>query len=74
MVSLSEIEEEILGRLQNGAGQALSRLVLELPDYSWNQVFLAVDKLSREGRIALYRRGGEYILSGAVPVNREQSA
>ena len=33
----------------------LDELVLRLPDYSWSQVFAAVDRLSREGALTLSR-------------------
>jgi hypothetical protein len=45
-------------------GCDLEELVLECPGLTWNQVFLAVDHLSRSGEIALMPRGrGMYTLT-----------
>ena len=39
----------------------LDELVLECPELTWNQVFLELDRLSREGRIALKQKApGQY--------------
>jgi hypothetical protein len=35
-------------------------IIGRLPELTWNQVFLAVDALSRSGKIVLSRRGFEY--------------
>jgi hypothetical protein len=35
----------------------LEELVLECPGLTWNQVFLAVDRLSRSGELMLMPRG-----------------
>ena len=35
-------------------------IIDKIPELSWNQVFLAVDALSRRGEIILSRRGFEY--------------
>jgi hypothetical protein len=37
------------------ASCTLDELVQRLPDYSWGQVFSAVDRLSRQGRLRLSR-------------------
>lgn len=49
----------------------LDQVVARLPQLSWNQVFRAVDSLSRRGAILLKRRGFEYELS---PVRRRPHA
>ena len=41
----------------------LDEVTERLPQLSWNQVFLAVDSLSRRGGIILKRRGYEYEVS-----------
>jgi hypothetical protein len=38
-------------------------MVILLPEMRWNQVFAAIDKLSRRGEIALRRRGFNYELA-----------
>jgi len=42
----------------------IEEIVGRLPCLSWNQVFLAVDSLSRKGLINLKRRAFSYIVSG----------
>jgi hypothetical protein len=46
------IEEEIIIKLRNGPC-GFDDVVTELPDFSWGQVFDAVDCMSRDGRISL---------------------
>jgi hypothetical protein len=42
----------------------LDELAQRLPDYSWGQVFSAVDRLSRAGTVTLQRpRSSGYIIS-----------
>jgi hypothetical protein len=42
----------------------IEEIVGRLPCLSWNQVFLAVDSLSRKGLIILKRRAYDYTVSG----------
>ncbi len=42
----------------------IEEIVGRLPCLSWNQVFLAVDSLSRKGLINLKRRAFSYIVTG----------
>ena len=42
----------------------IEEIVDRLPYLGWNQVFLAVDSLSRKGLINLKRRAYDYIVSG----------
>jgi hypothetical protein len=35
----------------------LDEVVLACPDLTWNQVFLGVDRLSREGKVVLTKKG-----------------
>ena len=45
-------------------GCDLEELVLECPGLTWNQVFLAVDRLSRSGELILVSRGrGTYTVT-----------
>jgi hypothetical protein len=41
----------------------LDELVAKLPELSWNQVFITVDALSRNGSIRLTRQGLTYHLA-----------
>lgn len=44
-------------------GTALDDIVLECPHLTWNQVFVIIDKLSREGMINLSLKGrGQYVM------------
>ncbi len=48
-----DIEREIFQALVRMGPCAFEDLVRALPSYSWNQVFAAVDRLSREGTLRL---------------------
>jgi hypothetical protein len=56
------LESVILGHLEEQAVIGLDALVILLPDYSWNQIFHAVDRLARCGGITLRRHRSEYTL------------
>jgi hypothetical protein len=56
-------EQAILDALRRNTSMTMERLVEALPHASWNCVFHAVDTLSRHGRLAVHRRGFEYVLS-----------
>ena len=59
------LEAVILGHLDEQAVIGLDALVILLPDYSWNQIFHAVDRLARCGGITLRRHRSEYTLFSA---------
>ena len=68
LLSTERLKADILERLHEEAVIGLDALVETLSDYSWNQVFHAVDDLARSGRIALRRHGYDYTLfSTAYP-------
>ena len=52
---VSEVESAILRKLEHLGPFTLDELVQALPDCTWNQVFLAVDRLSRDGTVFLQR-------------------
>ena len=52
----------ILAHLEEWTVIGLDTLVRLLPDYSWTQIFHAVDRLARRGGITLRRHGSEYTL------------
>jgi hypothetical protein len=57
-------EDLVLHLLESSATPlTLKEVTGRLPQLSWNQVFLAVDSLSRRGDIILKRRGYEYEVS-----------
>lgn len=57
MAEVADIERAILRELVRIGPCAFDDLALVLCDYSWNQVFAAVDRLSRQGRLALRHPG-----------------
>jgi hypothetical protein len=62
VLSAERLKADILERLHEEAVIGLDALIETLPDYSWNQVFHAVDELARTGRIVLRRHGYDYTL------------
>jgi hypothetical protein len=52
-----DVESAILEMLERRGPYSLDELYQALSDYSWNQVFAAVDRLSRNGRLMLCRPG-----------------
>jgi hypothetical protein len=57
-----DLECAILERLEQEAVVSLDELVETLPQYTWNQIFHAVDNLARIGKIVLRRHRFEYTL------------
>jgi hypothetical protein len=53
----------ILGALRHASPIELDALVSSLPTFTWNQVFLEVDRLSRTGELRVTSKGGIYWLS-----------
>ena len=59
-----DVESAILEMLQRRGPCSLDELYQGLSDYSWNQVFAAIDRLSRNGHLALRRPGRfDYLVS-----------
>ena len=56
-------EDQVLHLLESSSTPFTLDEVTERLELSWNQVFLAVDSLSRLGDIILKRRGYEYEVS-----------
>jgi hypothetical protein len=64
-MAVNHTEVLILDVLQSGPQpMPIEEIVGRLPDLGWNQVFLAVDSLSRKGLIILKRQAYSYIVSG----------
>jgi hypothetical protein len=50
--------------LQAGESRTIEQLTASLPDVSWSQVFLAIDRLSRSGQVVLRKVSGQgYLVS-----------
>ena len=61
-VAVRTLEDIILDHLAEQAVIGLDPLVVLLPEYSWSQVFHAIDRLARQGRVTLRRHRSEYTL------------
>jgi hypothetical protein len=51
------IEEAIVEKLQKSGPCCLDDVVISLPNFSWGQIFFAVDRMSRDGRLLLRQFG-----------------
>jgi predicted nucleic acid-binding Zn-ribbon protein len=57
------VTDRILGAVQRTHGCDLDMLTKSLSDLSWGQVFLEVDRLSRDGQVLVtLDTGGRYII------------
>jgi hypothetical protein len=64
-MAINHTEVLILDVLQSSRRPLpIEEIVGRLPDLGWNQVFLAVDSLSRKGLINLKRQAYSYVVSG----------
>ena len=54
---MMSIEETVIDTLQRSGPCCLDDLVAYLPNFSWGEVFLAVDRMSRDGRVSLLQLG-----------------
>ena len=63
MVSHTPVTDRILGQVQRTHGCDLDMLTKSLSDLSWSQVFLEIDRLSRDGQVLVTRdTGGRYMI------------
>jgi hypothetical protein len=51
------IETAIVDTLQTSGPCGLDDIVMSLPNSSWGEVFAAVDRMSRDGRVSLRQSG-----------------
>ena len=58
----SPLEQDIVAHLEDQDVVTLDALINQMPQYSWSQIFHAVDTLARCGRISLRRHGFGYTL------------
>lgn len=57
MTHLANIDQQVMEIIVRQPGSTLDDIVLECPDLTWNQVFITIDRMSREGRLTLMPRG-----------------
>jgi hypothetical protein len=63
MASHTPVTDRILGTVQRMHGCDLDTLTNSLTDLSWGQVFLEVDRLSRDGQVLVtLGTGGRYMI------------
>ena len=71
MATKLTLRECILSVLQSTPNCDLEQLVNVCPDFTWDEVFLEVDKLSRSGEVRIIQHGRSgyslAVLSSAVP-------
>jgi hypothetical protein len=64
---LNTPESHLLNLLRDGGAHTVEELLNEAPEFSWAQLFVAMDSLSRRGMIELRRAGFTYWLKKAGP-------
>ena len=63
MTSHTPVTDRVLGAVQCAHECDLDTLPNSLSDLSWGQIFLEVDRLSREGQVLVTRdTGGRYMI------------
>lgn len=73
MASQPLITHRILGEVKRMHGCDIDTLAQSLPDLSWNQVFLEIDRLSRKGEVLVtFGTGGRYMIR--LPSHKTESA
>lgn len=50
--------QQVLEVVIRSPGAMIDDVVFQCPDLTWNQIFLAIDRLSREGALTLTPKGG----------------
>ena len=64
MTHHTTVEDQVIDIVRRTHGCELEDLARRCPNLTWNQVFLAVDHLSRTGKVRLvHAREGGYIVS-----------
>lgn len=59
----SDVVHQVLAVIVRSPGTVLDDGVLECPNLTWNQIFITIDRLSREGMIKMNPTGfGHYAL------------
>jgi hypothetical protein len=70
MASREPVTDRILGAVKRSPECDLDTLASDLPELTWNQVFLEIDRLSREGQILVtFGTGGRYMIRLPEPKN-----
>ncbi len=62
-------ESTIISLLDESDRLTIDEILERAPHLSWSQVFLAIDILSRNGDVTIYRKGFEYSVETARPMS-----
>ena len=57
MAEHTTVEEQVIDLVHRARACDLEAITRDCPTLTWNQVFLAVDRLSRSGELTLVSRG-----------------
>ena len=60
--SVFQVERDVLEQIRDQTVIGLDALAACLTQHSWNQIFHAVDRLARQGKVVLRRHGFEYTI------------
>ena len=60
--SAETLDRTILDHLEEQAVIGLDALIVFMPEYSWSQIFHAIDRLARCRKLTLRRHRSEYTL------------
>jgi hypothetical protein len=55
--NVSAQEEAVIEMLQRTGPCSMDDIVMQLPDLSWREIFVAINRLSRDGRVVLREVG-----------------
>ena len=61
-LAFDKLEQDILQAIEEQEVVSLDALIVLLPQYSWSQIFHAVDGLARCGKVVLRRHHFDYTL------------
>jgi hypothetical protein len=63
MTQHTPITERILAFLQNTSEYDFEALVTRYPEFSWNELYLEISRLSRRGQVKITRGVGTFTLN-----------
>ncbi len=55
------VAKQILEIVKAHPGCGLDELTSLLPDFSWSEIFVEVDRMSRSGQLRLTKNGSEFL-------------
>lgn len=75
MPNQQKTDHRVLEVIIRSPGTALDDVMLECPDLTWNQVFVVIDRLSREGVLTMNPKGrGQYAITFATMADASHHA